>query len=277
MISNIALAGENIAPARENVASAGEPRQLRVCADPNDLPFSNSARQGFENKIVELLAEDLGADVNYVWWAQRRGYVRSTLNQSKCDVWPGMAAGVDGAATSEPYYRSTYVFVTRMRAHLAHLTLDDPRLRSGSIGVQLIGSDAMNTPPAHAIAARGIVDHVRGYTVFGDYSRPNPSAEIIDAVARGEIDVALAWGPLAGYFANRASVPLRIDPVTPGEDPRWPMSYEIAMGVRKGDEALLERINATLKRKHIAIQAILRSYHVPLEPVGRERDARPVL
>jgi mxaJ protein len=259
MISNIAFAGENI-------ALAGEPQQLRVCADPNDLPFSNRTRQGFENKIVELLAKDLGAEVRYVWWAQRSGYVRSTLNQSKCDVWPGIAAGVDSAATSAPYYRSTYVFVTRRRAHLAHLSLDDPRLRSGSIGVQLVGNDAMNTPPAHAIAARGIVEHVRGYTVFGDYSRPNPSAQIIDAVAHGEIDVALAWGPLAGYFANREPVPLRIDPVTPAEDPRWPMSYDIAMGVRKGNEALLGNINASLKREQRAIRAILRSYHVPIEP-----------
>jgi len=249
-----------------NVALAGEPQRLRVCADPNDLPFSNQARQGFENKIVELVAKDLSAHVSYVWWAQRRGYVRSTLNQSRCDVWPGIAAGVDTVATSEPYYRSTYVFVTRTHARLDGLTLDDPRLKSLSIGVQLIGNDAMNTPPAHAIAARGMFDHVRGYSVFGDYGRPHPAAEIIDAVARGDIDVALAWGPLAGYFANRADVSLRVDPVTPAADPRWPMSYDIAMGVRKGDAALLERINTSLERKRRAIRAVLCDYHVPLEP-----------
>jgi len=110
--------------------------------------------------------------VSYVWWAQRRGYVRNTLNDSKCDVWPGMASGVNLAATTHPYYRSTYVFVTREEASLAHLTLDDPRLKSASIGVQMIGNDSMNTPPAHAIASRGIVANVRGYMVYGTPVNP---------------------------------------------------------------------------------------------------------
>ena len=251
--------------------SAGRPAgraHLVACSDPNDLPFSNRARQGFENKIIELVGKDLGTEVSYLWWPQRRGYIRKTLNASKCDVWPGIATGVDGAATTRPYYRSTYVFVTREDAHLSQLTLDDPRLRRATIGVQMIGNDAMNTPPAHAIASRGITENVRGYMVYGDYGRPNPPAAIVDAVENRQVDVALVWGPLAGYFAHRSHVPLRLDAVTPAGDPRWPMSFDISMGVRRGDRELLDRIDAILEHEQPAIRAILERYHVPLEPMG---------
>jgi mxaJ protein len=244
-------------------AAAEMPQVLAVCADPNNLPFSNRARQGFENKIIELVARDLGTQVSYVWWAQRRGYVRNTLNASACDVWPGMATGVDMAATTRPYYRSSYVFVTRADADLGHLTLDDPRLKSAKIGVQMIGNESMNTPPAHAIASRGIVDNVRGYMVYGDYSRANPSAAIIDAVAHRQIDVGLVWGPLAGYFINLSRISLRAEPVTPAADPRWPMAFSISMGVRRGNQQLLEKINASLEREQLQIDGILEDYHVP--------------
>ena len=246
-------------------AAADLPRPLFVCADPNNLPLSNRAGQGFENKIIVLMAKDLGMQVSYIWWAQRRGYVRNTLNDSKCDVWPGMATGVDVATTSRPYYRSTYVFVTRADADLAHLTLDDPRLKQTQIGVQMIGNDSMNTPPAHAIASRGIIDNVHGYMVYGDYARSNPPAAIIKAVEQGRIDVALVWGPLAGYFAHRSAIPLRVEAVTPASDPRWPMAFDISMGVKQNNRALLDRINASLDREQPKIDAILDSYHVPLD------------
>jgi mxaJ protein len=246
-------------------AMAESPRDLVVCADPNNLPFSNHAQQGFENEIIELVAKDLDRHVRYVWWAQRRGYVRNTLNDSICDVWPGMATGIELAATSQPYYRSTYVFVTRTDANFGHLTLDDPRLKDAAIGVQLIGNDSMNTPPAHAIASRGIVDNVRGYMVYGDYSHDNPPDAIIEAVAKGQIDVGLVWGPFAGYFVNRSKVPLRTEAVTPAADPRWPMTFPISMGVRRGDWELLERIDASLTREQSKIDTILKGHHVPLE------------
>ena len=241
------------------------PRPLVVCADPNDLPFSNRAGQGFENKIAVLVAKDMGVPMVYRWWPQRRGFVRKTLSAAKCDVWPGVAAGLDTVAASKPYYRSTYVFVSRESAALAHLTLDDSRLKTAKIGVQMIGNDAMNTPPANAVASRGLIDNVRGYMLYGDYSEPNPPAAIVDAVAKGDIDVALVWGPLAGYFAARSHASLRIEPVTPANDARWPMSFAIAMGVRRGDTELRDRIDAILEREQPAIDRILRSYHVPLE------------
>jgi mxaJ protein len=243
----------------------GSPHRLVVCADPNNLPFSNREQQGFENRIIDLVAKDLGARISYVWWAQRRGYVRGTLNEARCDIWPGIAAGVDMVATTRPYYRSTYVFVTRADTPLEHLTLDDSRLKRVSIGVQMIGNNAMNTPPAHAIASRGIIDNVHGYMLYGDYSRPNPAATIVTAVANSEIDVALVWGPVAGYFAHRSATPLRIDAVTPAADSRWPMVYDIAMGIRRGDYALVDQVNAVLERERPTIEAILKTYHVPLE------------
>ena len=239
-------------------------KTLTVCADPNNLPFSNRAGEGFENRIAALVAADLHRELRYVWWAQRRGYVRNTLKERRCDLWPGVAAGVEMVATTRPYYRSTYVFVTRAADGLAGLTLDDPRLRRLRIGVQLVGDDAMNTPPSHALARRGIVGDVTGFMLYGDYRSPNPPAAIVRAVARREIDVALVWGPLAGFFARRSPVPLRIEPVTPWlDDAQWPMVYEISMGVRKDDPALLRAVEAVLAKRGPAIDAILARYGVP--------------
>jgi mxaJ protein len=245
--------------------AAPPPHPLVVCADPNNLPFSNREEQGFENKIASLVAKDMGMSVSYVWWPQRRGYVRKTLNAAKCDLWPGVAEGLENVASTQAYYRSTYVFVTREAAPLAHLNLDDARLETVKIGVQMIGNDAMNTPPAHAIASRGLINNVRGYMLYGDSSQPNPAAVIVNAVATGDIDIALVWGPLAGYFAQQSTVPLRIEPIVPANDRRWPMSFDIAIGVRRDDIALRNQINEVLNREKPTIDAILRAYHVPLE------------
>ncbi len=245
-------------------ATPAAARELRVCADPNNLPFSNQAQAGFENKIVELIAKDLGAEVKYLWWAQRRGNVRNTLSAGECDLIPGIAAGVDMAATTRPYYRSTYVFVTQ-RDGPPIASFDDPALKRLKVGVQLVGDDFANTPPAHALSRRGIIDNVRGYTLYGDYSTPSPTEGIVRAVASGEVDVAVVWGPLAGYFASREATPLKLTPVPPQEDaPGLPMSFDIAMGVRRQDKALRDEVDAALDRNRGAIEAILKTYGVPL-------------
>ena len=245
---------------------------LVVCADPNNLPFSNRAGQGFENKLVTLLAGDLHTDVQYVWWAQRRGFARSTLTPQGCDLWPGVATGTRGLKTSHPYYRSTYVFVTRRADALEHLSLDDPRLRTLTIGVQLVGYEAMNTPPAQELAARGITQNIRGFSIFGDYTRANPPAKIIDAVAGGEVDVALVWGPLAGYFAQRSSIPLRLEPVE--NTGHSPMSYDIALGVRRDADELRSRLDAALVAERTNIEALLRRYHIPQLPAAQPQTAQ---
>jgi mxaJ protein len=246
-------------------AQPGQAGELRVCADPNNLPFSNDKGEGFENKIVALIAHDRDAIVKYTWWAQRRGFVRNTLKSRECDLWPGIASGVDLVTTTHPYYRSIYVFVTRADRKLDISSFDDPRLRLLTVGVQMIGNDAMNTPPAHALARRGIITNVRGYMLYGDYTRPNPPAAIIDAVARGDIDVAVVWGPLAGYFAPKEPVALAVNAVDPPFDgAQIPMAFDIAMGVRKGDLAFRKVIDAELDRNRAAIDAILAAYRVPL-------------
>jgi mxaJ protein len=243
----------------------GADRTLRVCADPNNLPFSNEAEEGFENRIVNLVAEELGAEVEYVWWAQRRGFTRNTLEARTCDVWPGIASAIERVATTRPYYRSTYVFVTRADRGLEIASYDDPQLKDLTIGVQMIGDDGANPPPAHALSRRGLIDNVRGYMLYGDYDEPNPPAAIVNAVASGEIDVAVVWGPLAGYFADRAETELTLKPVEPWLDgPRWPMVFDISMGVRKEDVALAHEIDEILERRRDDVQAILTEYHVPL-------------
>jgi mxaJ protein len=246
------------------LASCSRERVLTVCADPNNLPFSNRAGQGFENKLAELIAGELHARLDYVWWAQRRGYVRNTLNARACDLWPGVASSVDMLATSRPYYRSTYVFVTRAGDRLDGLTLDDPRLRRLRLGVQMVGDDGANTPPAHALTRRGIVANVRGFMLYGDYRQPNPPAAIVRAVAAGEIDAGLVWGPLAGYFAARSPVPLRLQPVTPWlDDTTWPMVFDISVGVQRGDTRLLNEVDGVLAARRGEIQALLDLYRVP--------------
>lgn len=242
-----------------------KPKTLIACADPNNLPFSNRAGAGFENKLAEMIAADLHAKLEFVWWAQRRGYVRNTLNERRCDFWPGVGSNVEMAATTRPYYRSTYMFVTRAGEPLKGLTLDDARLRKMKVGVQMVGDDASNTPPAHALARRGIVANVRGYTLYGDYSKPNPAADIMRAVESGEIDVAFVWGPLAGYFAARSPVPLRLEPVTPWlDDMQWPMQFDVSVGVRKDDTRLLKQIDGVLRSRDPDIRKLLVAYSVPV-------------
>ena len=246
------------------LTACAKERTLTACADPNNLPFSNRAGEGFENKLAQIIASDLHAKLQYVWWAQRRGYVRNTLGAAKCDFWPGMGSNVEMAATTRPYYRSTYVFVTRASDKLRGLTLDDRRLKTLRIGVQMIGDDFSNTPPAHALARRGIVSNIRGYMLYGDYRQPNPPSAIVDAVARGDVDVALVWGPLAGYFAARSPVALALDPVTPWmDDMQWPMQFDVSVGVRRDDQRLLKDIDAVLARHSGDIRRLLDSYHVP--------------
>jgi quinoprotein dehydrogenase-associated probable ABC transporter substrate-binding protein len=239
-------------------------RELRVCADPNNLPFSNERGEGFENAVAELLARDLGAELRYTWWAQRRGFIRNTLKAGTCDVVMGVPSSFQPALVTRPYYRSSYVFVSRRDRDLRIESLDDPRLKAWRIGVQMIGDDYANTPPAHALSNRGIVGNVAGYTVYGDYSQPNPPARIVDAVASGAVDVAIVWGPLAGWAARHAAVPLVLQPVSPAIDlPFLPFVFDIAIGVRRGEDAFRDELDALLVRERPAIDAILDRYGVP--------------
>jgi mxaJ protein len=239
--------------------------ELRVCADPNNMPFSNRDGAGFENKIAELAADKLGKTLSYTWWAQRRGFIRHTLKAGLCDVVIGVPAHYDLVENTRSYYRSAYVFVSQRGRNLQLRSIEDPRLKQLTVGVHLIGDDGNNTPPAHALGDQGIVDNVRGYMIYGDYRDPDPPARLIEAVEHGDIDVAAAWGPLAGYAAKTSSVPLSITPIQGGEQfAPLRFQFEIAMGVRKGDHALRDQLNDFLVQNAPEITALLKSYGVPL-------------
>jgi quinoprotein dehydrogenase-associated probable ABC transporter substrate-binding protein len=239
------------------------------------MPFSNEHGEGFENKLAQMIAHDLGAQVAYTWWPQRRGFIRNTLNAEACDVVMSVPAHYDMAQPTSPYYTSTYVFVTRKSRHLNIQSLNDEQLRHLKIGLHTIGDDYSNPPAAEALARRGIIKNVVGYSIYGNYAKPNPPADLINAVAHGDVDVAIAWGPLAGYFAQHSPVPLQVTPVTPRIDPlSMPFVYDISAGTRHGDtttQAMLERELAVHRDD---IRKLLGSYGVPMiSPQASDRLA----
>jgi quinoprotein dehydrogenase-associated probable ABC transporter substrate-binding protein len=244
---------------------------LRVCADPNNLPFSNSRGEGFENKIAEAIARDLGARLEYTWWAQRRGFVRNTLTAGACDVIVGVPAALDMVAATAPYYRSTYVFFSRRDRAVRVDSLDSPLLRKLRIGVHLAGDDYNNTPPAHALGRRPAVANVAGYRLTDDYRRPNPPQRLLEAVDTGEIDIAIAWGPLAGFYAKQHPGIFDLVPVPqPPDMPFLPFVYDISMGVRRGEKAWKSELEAIVSRRRAEIERILDDYGVPrLDRSGR--------
>lgn len=238
--------------------AAGASRTLRVCADPHDLPYSSEDRRGFENRIAALVADDLGARLDYYWLPQWRGFARKTLLERHCDVIPGIPAEVDNVLTTAPYYRGTYAFVYSPRRFPGLVSLDDARLRSLRIGLQLVGIDAIATPPGRALARRGIVDNVSGFPLMGE----KPSAErIVDALAHGALDVGIVWSPQPGYFIAQRHAALAVVPIRAGaDDPAF--DFAIAMGVRRDDVALRAEINASIERLRPKIDAVLREYAV---------------
>jgi quinoprotein dehydrogenase-associated probable ABC transporter substrate-binding protein len=237
---------------------------LRVCADPNNLPYSNQQQQGFENDLAQMIASDFGTAVSYTWFAQRGAFFRKTLNAGQCDVVMGVPAGMEKLATTLPYYRSTYVFVSRRDKHLDIHSLDDPRLRRLQIGFHVLGDSDRDLPPVEALTSRGIVRNLVGLDIFGNLDEANPASGIIKAVAQGRVDIAVAWGPMAGYFAGQSTVPLRVVPIDPDpSDPSLPMAFDIAIGVRAADGELRQRLDAELNRRKAEIGRLLQSYGIP--------------
>ena len=239
---------------------------LRICADPNNLPFSNRAGQGFENHLAEVMARDMGVPLRYTWWPQRRGFVRRTLVGGQCDVVLGLPAGYPGVALTPPYYRSSWVFVTRRDRNLHIHSFDDPRLRHLTIGLHAIGAGYASTPPAVELARRGLAGRIVGYSIYGNYSSPDPPADLLRGVARGEVDVAIAWGPLAGFFASRSTgVPLALDAIAlDAGSGTQALTFDIAAATRAGDTTMLAMVENELRRRGPEIQRLLRDYGIPL-------------
>ncbi len=238
------------------VVAAAHAADLRVCAEPDNLPFSRADESGFENRIARVLAEELGVGLRYTWAPQRRAFVRKTFGEGACDVWMGVPARFERMLTTKPYYRSTYVFVY---GPTPLTSFDDGNLQTLRVGVQLPGDDLAATPPGHALALRGAVNNVVGFTIYGE--RP-VSERMVAAIAAGKLDAALLWGPAAGFFAH--AMRLHVAPAkAPPELAALPFEFSIAVGVRKGENALRDRLDGALARRKREIEAILDEYSVP--------------
>ena len=235
-----------------------DPHVFRACADPRDLPFSNEAGEGFENKIAELLARKLGKSVAYTYYPDATGFIRNTLNAHRCDVVLGIAQGDDMVQPTNPYYRTSYVAAFRKGGALEGLdSLSDPRLKSARIGI------VAGTPPATFLAVNGLLGHIKSYALVVDTRFDSPTHEMMDDLDKGDIDVALLWGPIAGYYAQKARTPTTVVPLVKEQNgPR--MVYRIVMGVRHSDQNWKRNLNKLISENQGEIDAILRSYGVPL-------------
>ncbi|MEQ8495672.1 MAG: quinoprotein dehydrogenase-associated putative ABC transporter substrate-binding protein, partial [Gammaproteobacteria bacterium] len=235
--------------------------QLRVCADAGNLPFSNAAGEGFENAIAAYVATRLERELVYTWWPQRMGFVRNTLSAGKCDLIIGVPARYDRVLTTAPYYCSGYAAVSTPPT--ARDALDMERWSARRIGV------VEQTPPLELLHRHDALGHAEVYPVIYDYDDYAPGA-IVDAVARGELDLALLWGPRAGPLAARATAPLDVTllPVSAPTAADLPLRFAIAMGVRRSDTAFAARLDELLVSDQAAIDAILDRHHVPRLPLA---------
>ena len=230
---------------------------LRVCSDPASLPFSNHKQQGFENKIADLLAQDLKVPVKYTWYPDATGFLRNTLNARRCDLVMGIASGAELVLNTNPYYRSSYVIVTRRKDNLGIDQLSNPRLKTLKIGL------TAGTPPSNVIAALGLMRNVKPYPLMIDTRFDQPGKDMIDDLAKGEIDVALLWGPIAGYYAKNYGDQLTVTPlVKEAKDAR--MDFYITMGVRPNEIEWKRQIDKLIKDNSDKIVAILKDYGIPL-------------
>lgn len=255
-----AVAGAAFAPpaVAQTVPDLVSHTDLRVCADPHDLPFSDEKGEGFENKIAELLARKLGKPVAYTFYPGATGFIRNTLNAHRCDVVLGIAQGDEIVQPTNPYYRTSYVAAYRKGGPLEGLdSLSDPRLKTAKIGI------IAGTPPASYLAVDGLLGHIKSYALVVDTRFDSATHEMMDDLDRGAIDVALLWGPIGGYYALKAKTPTTVVPLLKEQNgPR--MTYRIVMGVRHSDQNWKRSLNKLISENQSEIDAILRSYGVPL-------------
>jgi mxaJ protein len=245
-------------------ASPAVARDLRVCTEPNNLPFSNRGGEGFENRIAALLAQEIGASLKPVLMAQHGpGFLRTTLGTGRCQVLMGLPVGTPGVWMTRPYYRTAWMFVTRAQDGPMLSSFDDPALRSARIGVPVVG-EGSDTGPVIALGRRGIVDRLVGYPVGGDLGDGDDMPErMIEDLVQHRIDVAVQWGPSAGYFAARQGVPLSLHQTPSADGGTIPLALPIAVAVKRGDP-LRDELEGALQRRKSEIDAILAAYHVPV-------------
>ncbi len=234
-------------------------KTLRVCADPNNLPFSNDKGEGFENRIAEFLAKKIGKSLAYSYYPGATGFVRNTLNAHLCDVILGMPQGNDLVQPTNPYYRTTYAIVTRAGSELDGVTsLDDPRLKEKPRRIGLVA----NTPPGNVLAMNGLMASVKPYPLMVDTRVESSGAAMTHDLEKGEIDIALLWGPIAGYYAKHSSEKLNVTPLP--ETPGARMAFRIGFGVRHADQNWKRELNTLIAQNKAELERILLDYGVPL-------------
>ena len=235
-----------------------DPKVLRVCADPNNMPFSTERGEGFENRLAELLADKLGKGLSYSWYPQATGFVRNTLAAHKCDVIMGIPQGDDLVQVTNPYYRTAYALVRKQGDGLEGVeTLGDPRLKGKRIGV------VAGTPPGNNMAANGLMANAKPYPLVIDTRVDASAAAMMHDLATGEIDAGILWGPMAGYYARRTNPGVTVVPlIKETTGPR--LVYRIAMGVRYTDQEWKRQLNRVIRDNQPAINRVLMSFGVPL-------------
>lgn len=253
------------APAAAQTGEVREGAALRVCADPANLPFSNDRGEGFENRVAEILGRAMELPVSYVFFPQSMGFVRNTIRARQCDLVMGTVAGDEVLQNTNPYYHTTYVAVFRADRPAPPEDFADPAMKALRFGV------VANTPPADLLVRHGLIDRVRPYKLMFDTRHETPALDMVRAVAAGELDMGLVWGPMAGHAIRQGALPLTMRPIAsqPGS-PR--MDYRITMGVRAGEPEWRRRVNAVLRDRQEEITAVLRDYGVPL----LDAQGRPV-
>jgi quinoprotein dehydrogenase-associated probable ABC transporter substrate-binding protein len=253
LIGNRAIAQ---APGLGASAELVDPKTFRVCADPSNLPFSNEAGEGFENKLAQLFAQKLGKPVSYTYFPQVIGFVRNTLNALSCDVIMGVAVGDDLVQTTNPYYRTTYALVFRPDSGLDAIeSLEDPRLKGKHLGV------IAGTPPATVFVQQGLMALAKPYALTVDTRIESPTRDMIHDIATGQIDAGVLWGPIGGYYAQRETPHLIVAPLLKEQER---MDFRIAMGVRRSDQDWKRRLNRLIAENKSEIDRILTDYGVPL-------------
>ena len=238
-------------------ADIADRNALKVCADPNNLPFSNQKGEGFENKIAELMGAALGVKVEYTWFPQIIGFARNTLQAHLCDLVIGTVAGDDVMQTTNPYYFTTYVMIYRSDKGLTLTGLDDPRLASLRLGV------VSATPPSDLLVRHDLMAHAKPYQLTVDTRAESPTHEMVKDIMDGTIDVGFLWGPIAGYYRKHGELPLTLVPLK-DEPGAARMKYHIAMGVRGNEPEWRRRVNAVILKQQPKMTAILRDYGIPL-------------
>jgi mxaJ protein len=231
---------------------------LRVCADPHNMPFSNRKGQGFENRIAEIVADELKVPLRYYWLSQGPGFIANTLGSKLCDVVMGYAAGADPVQHTNPYYRSVYVLLVKRGAGLDGVDrLSDPRLRGKRLGV------IAATPPADHLLEEGLLATAKSYALLVDRSTETPAEDMIADLAAGRIDGALLWGPIGGDLARRSSEPLTVIPLLHERD-RPPLSYRITFGIRHNEQDWKRRLNHAIRKRQADFDRVLLDFGVPL-------------